>query len=269
MAVTGRGDAVFVGGAAIAVAGRDAVQVGADDAALRLGQEAPAGGAGHLGQGDRGGDLQGGAAAIRFRGPGPLPAQRHRVGADHRVVDDGADHLAADDGRGHAAEQRHAPGEVGGAVHRVDHEGEIGATERAEQGGIGGGGLLADHGAAGEGGVEGGGDAALGGFVGLGDEVERAGLLADVGGTQAAEARHDLGRGGVAQDAGEGIEPGHREFRCHARSQKWWPMRDRQDRGGCYPPPAPPTRGGRRKIAPMALVRPFRSVPGRPAAGGR
>ena len=60
---------------------------------------------------------------------------------------------------------------------------------------------------------EAGGDHAFRGFVGVGDEVERAGLVPYRAGRQVAEPRQDFRPCGVAQDGGEDGEVGGGHWR--------------------------------------------------------
>jgi len=114
-------------------------------------------------------------------------------------MDPGRDDLAADDGGGHAAKQRQAGGEILRAIHRVDHEGEVGAGQGVKQAGIAGGGFLADHDAAREAMQQAGRDDVLGRLIGIGHEVERPGFGPDGAGGEAPEARQDFGARGFPQ----------------------------------------------------------------------
>ena len=134
-----------------------------------------------------------------------------------RIVDDAGDRLAILDDGQHHAEQRHARGEVEGAVDRIDDEGELGAAQARQQRGVDLAGLLADHQRARIAAGDRRGDDPLGIDVGLGDEVGGRGLLAHVARAQPPEPRHDLRCRRVgehaAQPADVAIVKAHRH--CH------------------------------------------------------
>ncbi len=84
------------------------------------------------------------------------------------------------------------------AVHRVHDPDQVLAANRLVHGGVGVHRFLADHEGAGQQGGEGVGEVPLGQAVGVRHEVVRAGLLVDLVLREPAEARHDLGRGRLA-----------------------------------------------------------------------
>ena len=182
---------------------RQLLQVAAHGQPLVLRQEPPRRRAGHVFRLGRRSHFQILAPPVRRFDPGALAAQRQRRIVADRVVDHRGHDLAVHDGGRHAAEQRQAGGIVGGAVHRIDHEGEIGPFQPVQQRLVGRGRFLAHHHTAGEHVVQPGGDDPFRRLVRLGHQIERAGLGAHVARAEPAEARHDLGARGHAQQQGE------------------------------------------------------------------
>ncbi len=140
------------------------------------------------------------------------------LGADQPVLADGivndaGDGLALDDDAQHDAEQRHARGEIEGAVDWIDDEGKIGFAEALEQRRVVGAGFLADDHRLGVALTQPDGDEPLSIHVGLRHQVGCRGLLADLALIQPSKARHDLGNGGVGQKLGKPVDRGI--VKCH------------------------------------------------------
>ena len=126
-------------------------------------------------------------------------------------MDGGGDDLAMGNGGDHHPKQRQAGGEIGRPIDRIDDKRQIGAGQILQQGGIVAGGFLPDHNTAGKFAPQPRGDDHLRGFVGLRDQIERAGLHSHRAIRQIAESRQDFLAGGIPHQGCDGRELGGRK----------------------------------------------------------
>ena len=132
---------------------------------------------------------------MAFNGEGAIAA--------NGIVNDSSDGNTAFDDGGQDTKQRQPPGEVAGAIDGIDDDGHISVSNLVEEAAIFFNRFFTDKDGLRECLGNGCLDCGFGCFIGIGDQIQGRGFLADCAFTETAEARHDFLIGGNCHDIGQ------------------------------------------------------------------